>query len=597
MMKRLVVLITIVALGLAASAHQRAEASLASIGYTMLGWLDRADILHHDLTARIDPPRWSAKFSDDITFKSARSRQLHILLGKDARLDRVTIPDSDEPVKFYRTIAIGALPFHIYKIDLPRAPGDETFTLRFEWTIDSSTVQFINPFVDHNYFYIGYASIWYPHMPEESFFTADVTILSPQGYLAFAEGTSVLESPADQYAGAARFASEDLEGWALHQYRTSVPVNGMGLGVGRFGNESMVVFDDYKVEVWRPRGVGSTAQQVGLATARAVRFLAERLGAPPINEFRVVEVPFPWATSYAGLSNLVYGGDLSEARIEGRDGLALFAAHEAAHKWIGSTVGIRLIGGAWLSEGLAEYLGYLALADAQGSEVARDLFERRAYEPFTAGTPRRAIGAIEMFDDDAPWMYTKSPLVFRMLHRRLGTERFFAAVRAFLDEHGGTHIAGRDFEATVVRHASASSLDQSGSSEASVKAPQRGWSDPVALQGVGGNLSTFFNTWIRSNRSLDYELNVDVAVAVPEGGVALSVSVRSIGAVTEPGDVDIAFAFPSGDSIRDALPLGEVRVYHFDGLPNEVRLDPDLWLADSNPSNNTWRPTKTDQPH
>jgi len=119
----------------------------------------------------------------------------------------------------------------------------------------------------------------------------------------------------------------------------------------------------------------------------------------------------------------------------------------------------------------------------------------------------------------------------------------------------------------------------------------------VALQGVGGNLSTFFNTWIRSNRSLDYELNVDVAVAVPEGGVALSVSVRSIGAVTEPGDVDIAFTFPSGDSIRDALPLGEVRVYHFDGLPNEVRLDPDLWLADSNPSNNTWRPTKTDQPH
>ena len=30
--------------------------SLASIGYTMLRWLDRAEIAHHNLSVEVDPP-------------------------------------------------------------------------------------------------------------------------------------------------------------------------------------------------------------------------------------------------------------------------------------------------------------------------------------------------------------------------------------------------------------------------------------------------------------------------------------------------------------------------------------------------------------
>ena len=96
MSKRWVVVIILFAMGLVVGSPPSAEASLASIGYTVLRWLDRADILHHDLTARIDPPNWSATFTDDVTFQSKGSRSFHILLGKDARIDRITMSDTGE---------------------------------------------------------------------------------------------------------------------------------------------------------------------------------------------------------------------------------------------------------------------------------------------------------------------------------------------------------------------------------------------------------------------------------------------------------------------------------------------------------------------
>lgn len=554
-----------------------ADASLASIGYTVLRWLDRADIVHHRIVARIDPPEWVAEFSDDVTFASRGSRRFHVLLGKDARLDRIIDPESGASVAFHRSITLGALPFHIYRIELPTAPAGEMFTLRFEWTIDASTVSFLNPFVARHFFYIGYASIWYPHMPEERFFTGDVTILAPQGYQAFAEGVAEAAASQDVESGA--------EGWVAHRFRTEAPVNGMGLGVGYYRNDTVVASEPYRVEVWRPQGLPATAPQVGLATARALRYLDKRLGAPPASAFRVVEVPFASATSYASLSNLVYGGNLSHVGIDGRDGLTLFAAHETAHKWLGGTVGVRLIGGAWLSEGLAEYLGYLALAGIEGSDDALRLFESRTYLPFAkrAGESNRALSAIEMFDVDAQWMYVKSPLVFRMLHRRLGTERFFAVTRSFLDAHRERHVTGRDFENWVRNHAQGMTPSANG-------APSGDWGEPLFAEGAGGNLPSFFNTWVRSGGRLDYALGVDVSEApMPGSDVAVTISVTSVGAVVEPGGVDVALNFPDGHVEWVVLSPGESRTLRFALAPDEVRLDPDRWLADANPSNNLWR--------
>ena len=622
---RLLLSLAVAVLGMFCAHAPPAEASLASIGYTVLRWLDRADILHHDLVARIDPPGWTSTFTDDVAFRSRGSRTLHVLLGKDARLDRITIPGTGESVTFTRSVAIGALPFDIYRIELPRQPAEETFTLRFEWTIDASTLRLISPFIARDFYYIGFASLWYPHMPEESFFTADVTILTPPEYQAFAEGAAVIPSGGDSPgtavdgagatwtgasggggrpgaggdAGAAAHSDPGggtgmVEGWVAHRYRTTVPVNGMGIGVGRFRNDYLIEIDSYRVEVWRPVGYPSTAAQAGLSASRALRFLADRLGPPPAGEFRVVEAPFAAATSYTSLSNLVYGGDLSALGLGGREGLALFVAHETVHKWMGSAVGVRLIGGAWLSEGLADYLGYLALAAAEGSTAAQRVFASRTYEPFTTTRQGRALGSIELFDQDAPWLYAKGPLVFRMLHRRLGTERFFAVLRSFIEEYRGMHVTGRDFEAWVVRQtAGAAGAGRQASPPGAPAAPASGlprdWGEPLYPDGAGGDLNAFFNTWIRSNRMLDYELGVEVGRVRPGEPVSVTVAVRSAGQVVEPGAVDVALYFPDGTVEWVALAPGERRTFQFASAPEEARLDPAFWLADARPANNVWR--------
>ena len=347
----------------------------------------------------------------------------------------------------------------------------------------------------------------------------------------------------------------------------------MGIGVGQYRNDFLINVDPYTVQVWRPLGLSTTASQVGLAAARAASFFADRLGPTPLQVFRVVEAPFPWTVSYPGLSNLVYGGELSDAGFEGRDGLALFAAHETAHKWIGSTVGVRLIGGAWLSEGLAEYLGYLALAQIEGSDATRRLFESRTFDEFVQGSSRRALGAIELFDADAHQAYAKGALVMRMLHRRLGTEQFFSAIRSFIAEYSGTHVTGRDFEAWVIRHVADLARSRpdgsSVSGDATLRRPEawRAWSDPVAPEGVGGDLGAFFNTWIRSNRSLDYELQVDVAQSVRRRSPAHGSHQECRFHRRSPETLILRFVTPGDEVTRDVLPLGEERVLPLQRTP------------------------------
>ena len=84
-------------------------------------------------------------------------------------------------------------------------------------------MELINPFIARHFFYIGYASIWYPQMPEESFFTADITILAPRGYLAFSEGAHVAENVRFEGDGASEEASAAEEGWTVHRYQASFP--------------------------------------------------------------------------------------------------------------------------------------------------------------------------------------------------------------------------------------------------------------------------------------------------------------------------------------------------------------------------------------
>lgn len=548
-----------------------AYGSLASIGYTVLRWLDRAEIIHHDLSIEVDPARFEAHFVDKVTFLSSGSRHINVLLGNDVSLERVS-DDEGRELEFSPTLSWGTLPFTIYRVEAPPAPKGELFQLRFEWRITQESVRLINPFVSLRFFYVGYASLWYPHMPNEEYFEADIAVTVPSGYTAVADGDL-------------RFVETLPDGRERLHFRTPAPVSALGVGVGRFRALEPVAVGAVTVQGWQPVGWSSSAAQVTQYAAAAISYFTDRLGPLPIDRFFVAEVPFSAGMSYASLYGLVYGGDLSPAGIAGETGLAFFAAHEAAHKWIGGLASTRIVGGAWLSEGLAEYLGYLALESIHGRDAALSLLKERTYEPFVQRMQRRhrALDAIELFDSDHQLIYEKGALVFRMLHRRLGDDAFYGLIRRWVEAYRGDFSTGDDF----IRLATAfvESLPASSSSEhAGEPAPGQ----QLVRRGAGGTtpreIRAFLEHWIKGTLTLDYALEV-----LEAGEKRLRARVVSKGRLVEPGPVSLLVHLEDGRVYIAQLPLDEIVELALPSRPVAAVLDHEMWLADVNPDNNRWQ--------
>lgn len=560
-----------------------AEASLASLGYTLLGRLDRADVVHHDIRAEVDPERMTARFWDDVTLVSGGSDTLYVLLGADARLQRVSDAEGRD-VSFSPTMNWISLPFAIYEIPTPGVRRGERFRLRFEWSISPETVKRLSPFVALRFFYAGYDMLWYPNMPGEEFFEAEIRVTVPQGYAAIADGELAGVEPVRTVAATGR---EDPSASVYH-YRTPAPVMGLGLGVGRFRAlepVELVLDDGSRVEIqpWQPVGWISSVQSAASYAASAVRYLSRHLGTLPVNRFFVAHVPFPVGASYASLYGHVYGGDLSDlgpgAPQRDNDGLsddhalALVAAHEAAHKWLGGVAGMRLVGSAWLSEGLAEYLAYLVLVETLGQEAALSTLEGRVYLPYTRAAQgrQRALANIDLLDEGEPLVYQKGALVFRMLHRRLGDDAFFALIRSFVQQHRGQVVTGQTF----IDHAEAFAAT---------------WRDPLGGEGrtgAGGTspdeMRAFFEQWVKGSSTLDYALRV-----METSERRLVVRAVSAGRIVEPGPVSLSVELDDGRRLIAEIALDETVEFNLPASPRSVMLDHERWLADANPANNVW---------
>ena len=539
-----------------------ASASLASMGYSILRLFDRADVVRHDITAWIDPAQGTARFEDDVTFLIAGRRDtIHVMINSGARLERVVDPATGIDLRFSPALNLASLPFTVYRIHLPEAASGER-TVRFAWSLARGEMGLGDPFVNARYFYAGYPSFWYPQTPAGDFFAFRVRIHAPPGMRAFADG---LEEEGE--GGAALFRSE-------------APADRLGVGVGLFQVERWTLEGipwaaeagrpgpaSVLLEVWRPSGgaaaLGSIADEVAFHVKESLRFYTERLGPLPISVHRVVEMPFVFPASYPSASTLVYGGNLRYLGLDDETGPAILAAHETGHKWLGGVAGVMPLGSAWFAEGLVEYLAHAALSASMPPEWLAAAWRGRVYDPFAAEErpgQGRSLAAIEVIDGDSYRLYEKGALLFSMLHRRLGDEAFYAAIRAYIERFRARHGTARDFEA-IVRE--------------------------LAPPSERAALGRFFDDWARGTGVLDYALEVR-GPAQDTDGYWLTLTVESRGDLSEPGAVDVEVRMEDGSGQRVAVELGRPARVAFLSRPVAAVLDPDLRLADANPQNNRW---------
>jgi hypothetical protein len=176
--------------------------------------------------------------------------------------------------------------------------------------------------------------------------------------------------------------------------------------------------------------------------------LEARLGAYPFRRLDIVENPVPLKYSLS-MSTYVLLSQKSVASTV-REDSAL--NHEITHQWIGNTVLGDYDGGNWV-EGLTSYL-----SDHLEGEDLGIIWERRqrmmaAYQGRVEG---KAASPLSEFTEssDLPSRvigYAKSAIVFHMLRRMLGDDRFFAALGEFVGANRFMSVSWGDMRATFER--------------------------------------------------------------------------------------------------------------------------------------------------
>lgn len=199
--------------------------------------------------------------------------------------------------------------------------------------------------------------------------------------------------------------------------------------------------------------------------ADMIPFLESRFGPYPFERYGHVFLNRP----IGGLENqtmTVIGRGAGFGQPEG------LMMHELAHQWFGDWVSPKQWRDLWLSEGWATYCEVLWMQERQGDQAAAQLLREwrnsalylgRRHHPWTLANPDPDY----LFDFHL--VYNKGALVLHMLAQFMGSDRFHAAARHFLQRNAGGNADTASFQSALE-------------------------------QGSGEDLESFFQAWVHANR-------------------------------------------------------------------------------------------------
>jgi aminopeptidase N len=286
-----------------------------------------------------------------------------------------------------------------------------------------------------------------------------ISVAAPAGWECVANGPVALRPP-DGEAGTWRF------GEVPGMRPSDLTISAGPLVAELRGTGAVALSVQRRASLAGADGVAGLAGFGGVAM-RCIEWYERALGVPcPYPNYDIVLVPDLGALAYT-VPGLMLVSERLLARInDPGDGFAtMICAHEVAHLWFGSLVGMRWWDDVWLAEALATYLSYEAEAGALGAAEQWTAFcyrdKERAYradelpgrEPVSAPVASTA-GALSRPNAIT---YCKGASVIRQLAALIGDDtlhaglgRYLAAYRAAgaasLDEFVGclSLAAGRD---------------------------------------------------------------------------------------------------------------------------------------------------------
>lgn len=179
-----------------------------------------------------------------------------------------------------------------------------------------------------------------------------------------------------------------------------------------------------------------TDSETSLATAVAsYEYYTKHIGKYPYKQLSVCETDFCYGgMEYPSMVMVTSGSQSYQEAI----------AHEVAHQWFYATVGNNQIEHAWMDEGLAEFLTYLYLDDANVTKLSQNVLANiRTYTTYVdvlnhyydnVNTTFRSVAEFKNDNEYVVMTYIKGSLLFNTLYETMGESKFFRALSDYYND-------------------------------------------------------------------------------------------------------------------------------------------------------------------
>ncbi len=403
-------------------------------------------LLRHDIQVTLDPASHRMKGLDRVTILAGvrELREIPLTLNKAlavASVSRRGAPLSFHPQPLPSSTELDAARAHriVVSLDPPAAAG-ETFALAFDYAGEINDppreprhLRFVTPSETSGHIgpegvYIGPETSWYPDV-SDSLATYRVMASTPPGWETIGQGALV--------------AREVMPEGTLTTWEAATPSEGLTLTAGPFVIDAQKSGPTEIATYFHP-AEAALADEYLQATAGYLEAYSAILGPYPFPRFSIVENFF---ASGLGMPSYTLLG-AGSIRRHYTQPYAL--GHEIVHSWIGNHV-FNDDGGNWV-EGLTTYLANYYWHELKGErQKARE--ERRMmllnYAVYVPSDRDYPVAQFKRKSDprDNAIGYSKAAMVFHMLRREIGDERFFSALRKLVSEYGGKRAGWKDLEA------------------------------------------------------------------------------------------------------------------------------------------------------
>jgi aminopeptidase N len=322
-------------------------------------------------------------------------------------------------------------------IDAPSKAGElRAYTVKYRGIAANGLKIVKNKFGERCFFSVNWPDMahqWLPTIDHPSdMATSEFVVTAPAKYQVVANGLPV--------------ETIDLgDGRRLTHWKQSAPIATWlnNIGVAQFAVHHYGTGAGVPLETWlfhQDRDPGRVTFEE--PTREAIEFYNDAIGPYPYEKLADVEA----AGMGGGMehaSEIFFG----QGSVSGRPNLSL-VAHEIAHQWFGDSVTEKDWNDVWLSEGFATYFQELTVEHYEGRDAFVAALQRGRRGILNNEKRLTGVAVVQ----DKPWkgipnqiVYQKGAWVLHLLRGEIGTDTFWAGIRAYYRRYRDGNASTDDF--------------------------------------------------------------------------------------------------------------------------------------------------------